>query len=237
MTLLLYALTIFLFTSLRSSTAPDKLVADEELIAAIQAKEIDALEKMLPGCDNINQIFSSGYALIHYAAEGGSVAMVHALCNAGANPTIQAHFPDKIIPLIESSLIQWDGFTPLHFAASLGNLPLVQYLVEGQKVNINATDAFNNSPLVYAIEGAHVAIIDYLVKRNANLFATINWLGDVVKISNTTSKWHEHSDDARKITCILSSKMTSLSDTARQNMRDDARRQFKAVRPASPDSC
>lgn|GEM_PF-4727279 len=220
-----------------SSTLSVGSCPDEQLIAAIQTKNIETLNQLLPSCENINKILPSGYALIHYAAEIGSVKIVHNLCLAGANPIIQAQFPDEVIPLLDDSLIQWDGFTPLHFATSKGYLPLVEYLVAGQKVNIDLTDTFNNTPLVYAIEGAHVKIVDYLVKQNANLFVahSLIELCNAYEISRRASKNHEHSDDAKTITRILYNKIVCLNAETMTSMHDAARKNFKPKRPASPD--
>ncbi len=220
-----------------SSALPVGNFLEQRLIAAIQANDTETLNQLLPSCENINKILPSGYALIHYAAEIGSVKIVHNLCLAGANPIIQAQFPDEVIPLLDDSLIQWDGFTPLHFATSKGYLPLVEYLVAGQKVNIDLTDTFNNTPLVYAIEGAHVAIVDYLVRENANLFIAYSSteLFNAYQISLLASKIHEHSKDAKTITRILRNKIQLLNDDTKKRMRDAARKNFKPRRPASPD--
>ena len=111
----------------------------------------------------------------------------------------------------------------------------MRYLVEVQRVNIDATDVFNNSALVYAVEGAHLSTVEYLVQRGANLFATIFWFGNIVEISKSVIRWHEYSSPSQSIVKMLKAKLKSLTWYDEHCMQENARRYFKLIRPSSPD--
>lgn len=63
--------------------------------------------------------------------------------------------------------------TPLHFAASKGNLDSVKLLVERPEGNelINKGNAFGNTPLHEAAVGGQEAVINYLIEKGANVNA------------------------------------------------------------------
>ena len=58
--------------------------------------------------------------------------------------------------------------TPLHIACSEGNLPVVEYLIE-KGVNIEAKDFQGKTPLHWASEFGHTAIVKfiYLISKGA----------------------------------------------------------------------
>jgi len=60
------------------------------------------------------------------------------------------------------------GFLPIHYAASLGLVDLVAFLVSLCPHAVNFQDrTYGNSPLHFAIEGGHFALVQLLVKSNA----------------------------------------------------------------------
>ncbi|CAN6238174.1 unnamed protein product [Urochloa humidicola] len=56
----------------------------------------------------------------------------------------------------------------LHLAAGQGHLSVCRYLVEEFRVDINAIHDGGESPLAYAINGAHVATVRYLLDHGAD---------------------------------------------------------------------
>ncbi|CAL5021925.1 unnamed protein product [Urochloa decumbens] len=56
----------------------------------------------------------------------------------------------------------------LHLAAGQGHLSVCRYLVEELRVDINAIHDGGESPLAYAINGAHVATVRYLLDHGAD---------------------------------------------------------------------
>ena len=60
------------------------------------------------------------------------------------------------------------GNTALHLACANGHLPVVKYLVENLKVDINALNNSNNTPLYWAMINNQKDIVDYLLSKGVN---------------------------------------------------------------------
>ena len=63
------------------------------------------------------------------------------------------------------------GDTPIHIACKNGHLPVVQYLIEQQKFDINIKGFQEKTPLHYACEKDHLPIVEYLISKGANINA------------------------------------------------------------------
>lgn len=61
-----------------------------------------------------------------------------------------------------------NGMTPLMYAAQIGNLQMVQYLL-GIGANANLTDKKNINTIAYAAIGGHLAIVEYLAPKTSDL--------------------------------------------------------------------
>uniref|UniRef100_A0A669BQ67 Euchromatic histone-lysine N-methyltransferase 2 n=1 Tax=Oreochromis niloticus TaxID=8128 RepID=A0A669BQ67_ORENI len=68
--------------------------------------------------------------------------------------------------------IEEDGYTGLHHAAKLGNLEIVNMLLETGQVDVNAQDSGGWTPIIWAAEHKHVDVIKALLNRGADV--TIN---------------------------------------------------------------
>ena len=66
---------------------------------------------------------------------------------------------------------KWKYDTPIHIASKNGHLPIVQYLIETQKVNINIKGNFGKTPLHYACLNGYRVIARYLISKGANIEA------------------------------------------------------------------
>ncbi len=84
------------------------------------------------------------------AASLGDVARLKELVNAG---TAQANGGD------------YDSRTPIHLAASTGNLEAVKFLVEVAGVDVNPIDRFGGTPLTDAIRHDFKDIKEYLLSK------------------------------------------------------------------------
>ncbi len=75
--------------------------------------------------------------------------------------------PDITAALIEAgadvNAVQQDGATPLHEAAAIGNLALVQLLLE-HGADASARDAKQRDAAAFAHEGGHTAIVELLAR-------------------------------------------------------------------------
>jgi ankyrin repeat protein len=60
------------------------------------------------------------------------------------------------------------GMTPLHKAASMGNLEMVQLLYKKTELPIDQPDNGKATPLYWAAKHAHVAVVDFLLSKWAD---------------------------------------------------------------------
>ena len=77
--------------------------------------------------------------------------------------------------------------TPIHIASMKGHLPIVQYLIEKQNVEIDIKGNGEMTPLHYACEEGHFPIVEYLIFKCANVNAKDTY-GDYV-ITLCIKKW------------------------------------------------
>uniref|UniRef100_I3K7A3 Euchromatic histone-lysine N-methyltransferase 2 n=1 Tax=Oreochromis niloticus TaxID=8128 RepID=I3K7A3_ORENI len=124
---------------------------------------------------------------LHAAAQRGLLEVCYMLIQAGAQ--VDAQDKDLRTPLLEAIinnhvevaryLVQngacvyhIDGYTGLHHAAKLGNLEIVNMLLETGQVDVNAQDSGGWTPIIWAAEHKHVDVIKALLNRGADV--TIN---------------------------------------------------------------
>uniref|UniRef100_A0A8C2ZCL5 Euchromatic histone-lysine N-methyltransferase 2 n=1 Tax=Cyclopterus lumpus TaxID=8103 RepID=A0A8C2ZCL5_CYCLU len=62
-----------------------------------------------------------------------------------------------------------DGYTGLHHAAKLGNLEIVNMLLETGQVDVNAQDNGGWTPIIWSAEHKHVDVIKVLLNRGADV--------------------------------------------------------------------
>lgn len=83
----------------------------------------------------------------------------------------------RLVKLIMDEEIRISGehcqpFTPLGYASSLGNEPLVRLLLGRDKFNVRSVDEFGRTALACAAFGGHDKIIQMLLDRGANVNPT-----------------------------------------------------------------
>jgi len=61
--------------------------------------------------------------------------------------------------------------TPLHIAAEMGDLGVVEILILDGGAFVNVTDDVGETPLFYALRGQNLEVVKKLVEHKANLFA------------------------------------------------------------------
>ena len=130
----------------------------------IAARKYDEALKTLPYVDDVDAVepVTGSTALTLAAADETADAydMVQALIlKFGASPTVT----DR------------NGFTALHFAASVGNLPVVEFLIE-QGADVNALPEIRGcgencppiTPLYMAFQKGHTRVVEFLESRGAD---------------------------------------------------------------------
>ena len=71
--------------------------------------------------------------------------------------------------------INKEGRTPLHYAAILGKTKIAHALLTSRyKININALDSWNGTPLFYAARQGYLAIVKQLVQKGVNINSAYN---------------------------------------------------------------
>jgi ankyrin repeat protein len=173
------------------------LAADDPLIAAARAGDINVVRKLIGERADVNAQSADGSTPLLWAAYNGEPAMVEALLAAGANPDTANRY--GVTPLLQASragdaaviaallehgadaaLGHPDGETPLMGAARVGSIEAVELLLAAG-LDVNAVDAFQQeSALMRAAAEGHLAMVDRLLAAGAdpNLQARVTALKD-----------------------------------------------------------
>uniref|UniRef100_A0A8C6P991 Euchromatic histone-lysine N-methyltransferase 2 n=1 Tax=Nothobranchius furzeri TaxID=105023 RepID=A0A8C6P991_NOTFU len=151
--------------------------------AAKQGEVQRVLLMLLEGIDPTYQPESQNRrSALHAAAQRGLLEVCYMLVQAGAN--VDAKDKDMRTPLLEAVInnhidvaryliqngaCEDDGYTGLHHAAKLGNLEIVNMLLETGQVDVNAQDTGGWTPIIWAAEHKHVKVIKSLLNRGADV--------------------------------------------------------------------
>ena len=121
----------------------------------------------------IDALTTAGYTAFHLAAVGGFTEVMSRLLSLGA--AINTTAPD--------------GKSPLHSAASDGNLHVVKWLVEAGS-DVSLTDKeYGRTAFHYAVLGGHLEVVRYLSNSvtDINLKQTLNGMGPLHLAASTGS--------------------------------------------------
>jgi ankyrin repeat protein len=121
------------------------------LISAATRRSWPVARVLLEARANPNAQDSLGYSALNLFARAGHREAVAGLLAAGANPNL------KELPT---------GATALHYAASLGDLPMTELLVS-QKADLNITDNDGFTPLSHALLTEHAEVATFLKQKGA----------------------------------------------------------------------
>ena len=122
---------------------------------AIQYDRIEAIRLLIAHRANCEQPDSYGVRPIHRAAQFGSIDALHVLIG-------QEHVPVNVR--------SQTGRTPLHNAASSGNVEVISYLLQnGMAQHLEDTDMYDFTPLYLTVDAGHLAAMNFLLGRGANV--------------------------------------------------------------------
>ena len=62
-----------------------------------------------------------------------------------------------------------EAFTALHLAASMNQMPIVEYLIEAAGAEVDAKSKDSSTPLTVAVTAGHLDIVKYLVNKGADI--------------------------------------------------------------------
>lgn len=128
------------------------------LIFAIQKKDRAAVKTLLDRGDDPLAEDANGWRALHYAVRADSKRVMRELLAF-----------EKIKNT--EGVIDWknkNGATALHFAASIGRKTMAYELLEA-KADKDAPDCHGRSPLLMAVEGNHLSVVELLLDRGAKV--------------------------------------------------------------------
>lgn len=91
--------------------------------------------------------------------------------------------PDAAIGVVFDDVLEGDDVlapdvpmgNALHLMAMLGEIEMVKVLVASGRVDINATNPFNLTPLAFAASENHNDVVDYLLERGAMSYTSVHY--------------------------------------------------------------
>ena len=176
------------------SKGADKNAKDNErwtpLHFASQYGYLSIVEYLISNKADINTKDKWGDTPLHFASQEGYLSIVEYLVDNGADVNAMNNINKTPIGIIKdkySYLSDYiEGFlsgdynqinakdnggnTPLHWASSKGQFPIVQYLVT-KGAEINAQDNDDDTPLHIASSRGYLSIVEYLVNNGAEVNA------------------------------------------------------------------
>jgi ankyrin repeat protein len=155
--------------------------AYEDLILAVVNDRAAELRQLMARGADPNSVDPSGEPLVVIAARNGSAASLDVLLAARAKPdTPNAHGDTALmLAALKGNLdiarklrnagarLDPPGWTPLIYAATGGQAPLVKYFLD-QGANINATSPNGTTALMMAIREHHPDVATLLLDRGAD---------------------------------------------------------------------
>jgi hypothetical protein len=126
----------------------------DQILKALKSNDIDMLAKL--ELSSKKHYGDSGQTLLHLAAKyTDSLPIIKLLISK--------------LKLSPRSLCTTKKTTPFHCACKRGYLPIVRYLVENCKVNVQSTKRGKMSPLLIAAKHGRTDVVIYLISKGADL--------------------------------------------------------------------
>ena len=191
-----------------SVNATDNLNRTPLMHACFDGGRLDNIKMLIQNGADIQASNSNGLTVIHFASRNSNQEVVEFLLksdkisvnaadNLNRTPLMYACCDggrlDNIKILIQNGAdIQArdnNGSTVLHFASASSNQEVVEFLLKLNKISVNATNHFNQTPLMHAcIDGGRLDNIKMLLKNGANIQARDYYGSTVLHIASRNSK-------------------------------------------------
>jgi len=130
------------------------VVEGEDWFKAAEEGKLEVVRAFIEvGGRDLDEKGENGWTALYFAANEGHLDIVKVLVQAGAGVDVTNNY----------------GNTPLHKAAYSGNLEVCKYLVEDGKASVNKTADNSLSPLIFATDMNHTAVIAYLKSKGGTM--------------------------------------------------------------------
>ncbi len=128
-------------------------------------------------CGGVYQVW--GHSPVHYVAGCGDVDLLKYMAE-DANVSVDLNGFCTLPETLKGISKPDKANTPLMLAAEAGHLPVVKYLIERGKVDVNLTDCSHYSALTLAARNDHLDVVQYLVDRAKADVTVVDIEGDSI---------------------------------------------------------
>ena len=153
----------------------------DEMVAAIQAKDLATAEKLLAQDPSLAHVKRNGDSMLLLAAYHQAKPIVELLLMRGARPNLWEAAAvgrlDRVRELVNANAsginsTSHDGWTPLHLACHYGQKDIAVYLLsKGAAVDARSRNALHNTPLHAAAAGGQRTCVALLLQHGADVNA------------------------------------------------------------------
>lgn len=156
----------------------------DEMVAAIQAKDLSAAEKLLAADPSLAHAKRDGGSMLLLAAYHQAKPIVEMLLLRGARPNLWEAAAvgrlDRVRELVNANAAgingtSHDGWTPLHLACFFGQKEIAAYLLtKGAAVDARSRNDLHNTPLHAAAANGQRTCVALLLQHGAGVNETYN---------------------------------------------------------------
>jgi ankyrin repeat protein len=162
---------------LQAGANPNVALASGEtpLMTAARTGNADVVRQLLAKGADVNAKESArGQTALMWAVAQRHAKVVGALLASGADVHARSNVWTQVVKMTTEAKnapyitdIQQGGYTPLLFAARVGDLPSAKLLVEA-RADVNVTAPYGTTALVVAAHGGHGEVAEFLLEKGAD---------------------------------------------------------------------
>jgi ankyrin repeat protein len=178
--------------------------------------DLEVLRNMVAEAENVFELLNTRDRHLstaeHWAAGSGHLYCLQFLCRLQKTEQPEEEHASSVAA--QSSRRRRDGKTSLHYAARNGRVPVMQYLIEQEKVAVDCPSNDGTTPFHLACFGGHLAAIHYLLSKGANVLQENDWgcsAAHWVAMTKSTDR-----ENIRQLCNLLKSRGVSFTDRQKQ---------------------